>query len=358
MDNIDYYNILGIGRNATTDEIKKAFRKLEQKYHLDKNKQNENTNREFAEIYEAYQTLTDLQRRSEYDRYGNTEQFKQDERQRSQQDRHLKDAAVLSEREECKKKKSSFETWQLSIIFGIMFMIFFIIDMIPIVYPIYAKYKIKEKSELSIKEYHKERDTIVLVENLLATFGPTYLYTNDSAALVKLMPDTKGEAYRSGEDRKAFNASFLQKPDQIGVVTVITTGTQHMLQATESALHKGIGKLELQFMFYDLVDEMPHRTIKLRDTTFDVSSGRNYSMAYRINFNDKLEIKENMQGFTPFSLLKIYRNLKVYMTVRAARDKTMQVDLSNFKYAISVVNKRLHQLHIDTTAFKLSVFNR
>lgn len=63
----DYYKILGIEKNASTDEVKKAFHKLAHKYHPDKKEGNE---AKFKEINEAYQVLHDDNKRQEYDTYG------------------------------------------------------------------------------------------------------------------------------------------------------------------------------------------------------------------------------------------------------------------------------------------------
>ena len=63
----DYYNTLGVSRNASKEDIKKAYRKLAHKFHPDKNGGDEN---KFKEINEAYQILTNDQKRAEYDRYG------------------------------------------------------------------------------------------------------------------------------------------------------------------------------------------------------------------------------------------------------------------------------------------------
>jgi len=69
MDKRDYYEILGVARNADKDAIKKAFRKLAQQYHPDVNKSPEAEAR-FKEMNEAYQVLNDDQKRAVYDRYG------------------------------------------------------------------------------------------------------------------------------------------------------------------------------------------------------------------------------------------------------------------------------------------------
>ena len=63
----DHYNILGVAKDASQDEIKKAFRKLAQKYHPDKNQGDENSDKKFKEINESYQVLSDKQKRQEYD---------------------------------------------------------------------------------------------------------------------------------------------------------------------------------------------------------------------------------------------------------------------------------------------------
>ncbi len=66
----DYYSILGIKKEATTDEIKKAYRKLAHKYHPDKNPDNKEAETKFKEINNAYQVLSDPAKRSQYDRFG------------------------------------------------------------------------------------------------------------------------------------------------------------------------------------------------------------------------------------------------------------------------------------------------
>lgn len=65
----DYYNILGVSRDASDDEIKKAYRKLAHKYHPDKAGGDE---AKFKEINEAYQVLSDKEKRSQYDQFGQT----------------------------------------------------------------------------------------------------------------------------------------------------------------------------------------------------------------------------------------------------------------------------------------------
>jgi len=66
----DYYEILGVSRDASEDEIKKAFRRLAKQYHPDANQGNTESEEKFKEIGEAYQVLTDPEKRQLYDRYG------------------------------------------------------------------------------------------------------------------------------------------------------------------------------------------------------------------------------------------------------------------------------------------------
>ena len=63
----DYYEVLGISKNASEDEVKKAFRKLAVKYHPDKEGGSEE---KFKEINEAYEVLKDKQKRQRYDQFG------------------------------------------------------------------------------------------------------------------------------------------------------------------------------------------------------------------------------------------------------------------------------------------------
>jgi len=69
MSNRDYYDILGVGRNASDDEIKAAFRKLARQYHPDVSKE-ANAEESFKEINEAYGVLSDADKRARYDRFG------------------------------------------------------------------------------------------------------------------------------------------------------------------------------------------------------------------------------------------------------------------------------------------------
>ncbi|XP_044074028.1 dnaJ homolog subfamily B member 2 [Siniperca chuatsi] len=69
---VDYYNILGVSKTSSQDDIKKAYRKLALKWHPDKNPDNkEEAERKFKELAEAYEVLSDKSKRDAYDRYGN-----------------------------------------------------------------------------------------------------------------------------------------------------------------------------------------------------------------------------------------------------------------------------------------------
>ena len=70
MDYKDYYKILGVARNASTDDIRKAYRKLAMQYHPDRNAGNAQAEERFKEINEAYQVLSDTQKRGRYDQMG------------------------------------------------------------------------------------------------------------------------------------------------------------------------------------------------------------------------------------------------------------------------------------------------
>ncbi len=70
MSNKDFYEILGVARSASEDEIKKAYRKLAMKYHPDRNPDNKEAEEKFKEAQKAYDILSDKEKRAAYDQYG------------------------------------------------------------------------------------------------------------------------------------------------------------------------------------------------------------------------------------------------------------------------------------------------
>ena len=70
MSKRDYYDVLGVAKNASEAEIKKAFKKLAMKYHPDRNPDNKEAEEKFKEAKEAYDVLSDAQKRAAYDQFG------------------------------------------------------------------------------------------------------------------------------------------------------------------------------------------------------------------------------------------------------------------------------------------------
>ncbi|MGZ3923912.1 MAG: DnaJ C-terminal domain-containing protein [Flavisolibacter sp.] len=88
MEYVDYYKILGLGKSASAEDVKKAYRKLARKYHPDVNPNNKEAHKKFQEINEANEVLSDPEKRKKYDQYGkdwkHAEEF---EKARQQQQR-------------------------------------------------------------------------------------------------------------------------------------------------------------------------------------------------------------------------------------------------------------------------------
>src|ERR1700741_1571911 len=66
----DYYEVLGVGRSASAEEVKRAYRKLAVKFHPDKNPNDAHAEEKFKELGEAYDVLMDADKRAAYDRFG------------------------------------------------------------------------------------------------------------------------------------------------------------------------------------------------------------------------------------------------------------------------------------------------
>src|SRR4030095_5654039 len=81
MEFIDYYKVLGVDKNASEEEIKKAYRKLARKHHPDLNPTDKEAHKKFQQINEANEVLSDPEKRKKYDQYGkdcqHAEQFEQ-----------------------------------------------------------------------------------------------------------------------------------------------------------------------------------------------------------------------------------------------------------------------------------------
>ena len=70
MSKRDYYEVLGVGKSTAAQDIKKAYRRIAMKYHPDRNSDDANADEKFKEASEAYEILSDTEKRQAYDQYG------------------------------------------------------------------------------------------------------------------------------------------------------------------------------------------------------------------------------------------------------------------------------------------------
>ncbi|MGZ3837181.1 MAG: DnaJ C-terminal domain-containing protein [Flavisolibacter sp.] len=88
MEFIDYYKVLGINKNASTEDIKKAYRKLARKHHPDLNPNDKEAHKKFQQINEANEVLSDPEKRKKYDQYGKDWQHAEQFEQAREQQKH------------------------------------------------------------------------------------------------------------------------------------------------------------------------------------------------------------------------------------------------------------------------------
>ena len=88
MEFIDYYKILGLEKNASADDVRKAYRKLARKHHPDLNPNDKEAHKKFQQVNEANEVLSDPEKRKKYDQYGKDWQHAGEFEKRSQQQRH------------------------------------------------------------------------------------------------------------------------------------------------------------------------------------------------------------------------------------------------------------------------------
>jgi curved DNA-binding protein len=98
MEFIDYYKILGLDKNATADDIRKAYRKLARKHHPDLNPNDKEAHKRFQQINEANEVLSDPEKRKKYDQYGKDWQHA-DEFERARQQQRQYQSAKRGEQE-------------------------------------------------------------------------------------------------------------------------------------------------------------------------------------------------------------------------------------------------------------------
>ena len=108
MEFIDYYKILGVDKNASEDDIKKAYRKLARKLHPDLNPQDKDAHKKFQQINEANEVLSDPAKRKKYDQYGKDWQHAEQFEQQRQSQRYSRQAGGQPFGEEHEGDFSSF----------------------------------------------------------------------------------------------------------------------------------------------------------------------------------------------------------------------------------------------------------
>ena len=123
---IDYYKILEIDKKASTEDVKKAFRKLARKLHPDLNPNDKNAQLKFQQLNEANEVLGDAEKRKKYDKYGEDwekgEQFEQQQQRRSEQQRQYANNQRYSDNQHYSDEQfSGFEDGHFSSFFGSMF---------------------------------------------------------------------------------------------------------------------------------------------------------------------------------------------------------------------------------------------
>jgi curved DNA-binding protein CbpA len=365
---IDYYKDLGVEKNATTAKIKSAFRKLAHKYHPDVNKDDKDADSKFRKVYKAYEVLSNPEKRSKYDNYGDTGEYTPPPY--TEEQRAAEDAAYEEMRARYKEVSDKAET--ATYIYFFVAAIIVLIDLFIVLSPFFEKIERNRRTQVIEEASNLRQGVINKIDDLLEKYKPIYLYTNDTGATAKIFPDISDSInydhfsynpydYSNWRYDTTFMHSFLQNPDSIGIITLINFSDGNTCFPTNGFREKHEEKM-LKLMIYDIKDVMPHKTFKFSNGKEIVLNKEKYAQITYLSFNNQQGVLRDLSYRLILQQLSDYPDCKLYLTPVVSNDPKKHIDALLFKEAIMKLNKQLNSINkkkrkkiIDTASFQLSV---
>ena len=365
---IDYYKDLGVEKNATTAKIKSAFRKLALKYHPDVNKDDKDAESKFRKVYKAYEVLSNPEKRSKYDNYGDTGEYTPPVY--TEEQRAAEEAAYEEMRAKYKEALDKAET--ATYIYFFVAAIIVLFDLFTVLSPFFEKIESNRRTEVIEKEDNLRKGIINKLDDLLERYKPIYLYTNDTGATTKIFPDISDSIgygpfsynpydYNNWRYDTAFMHSFLQNPDSIGIITLIKFSDGNVCFPTKN-FHEKHEERMLKLMLYDIKDKIPHKTFKFTNGKEIVLNKEKYVRIIYLSLNGKQTSIGDLSYRLMLQQLSDYPNCKLYLTPVISNDPKKHIDSLLFKEEIMKLNKQLNSINkkkrkkiIDTASFLLSV---
>jgi curved DNA-binding protein CbpA len=332
----DYYSILGILPTATLKEIKTAYRSLSKKYHPDLNPDNPFAEEKFKEIQQAYEVLSNTERRRQYDWYRDVGN------QRTEFDQKSGNTSTASMAD----GGETYESGNVSSLFGFLFLIAMFIPFIA---------KIIDQAVPSNAMAEPKAESKVFKDSVKRAEGRIFLYTNHVGSYAGWVNSQQSRKINEVKSILSGDNGTGEEDDR---ELMISLGGDFYTFNRRSVDHDGDKKKLLYFMGYDIEGKMP------KHTTWPISpsnADQNFFTGWRIGVAGMKDITTRTFSVAQMSFCLMFaKNIEGFQILMVGVENDINrpgVTLEEFRASVKVFNKILKAEGIDSTHYALKIFN-